>query len=475
MGEAFNELLSKVKQYKELGINPLALATGCAVKVDLLKVVYPAIGKLKPKLRSKGLTIAPREDADVFSKMEEIKLYRRIYPLGTSSINVEDLKRISPSRAIAVIQVYQRYANNPEAFLKMLTPLYLKIAETGMNIYLGKGHSIITPFEEDQFALFDFIKLSGKRLEGFTAVNNDTIHIIDPTEEPGDYKQISGALSNSLNDIFVLGFCENLRIAPVINAPKEELREKIWKHVETYARKHSIKILEVPQPTKGRLLMGSTVIGDSLKHPPTFENNVNRGMKIIATRPFGELAPINVFLSTIIDETIIDDLEEYGITFKELEEMKNIAVNTISTPNIEVAKIINKYLPEYGESFNPEEHIALTTDITGPGIYVIRELAEKANVSIKLHEIPLLSPRLSEIATKLYIIPNATSGTNGAYIIIASDSIADDIVKDLRFKGLKARIIGEVVSKGQPKVIAPKTLKNYVNDQRVLGKFELRE
>ena len=197
------------------------------------------------------------------------------------------------------------------------------------------------------------------------------------------------------------------------------------------------------------------------------------GAKLIATRPFGELAPINVYLASIIEESILDELEEAGISIEELEKLKNDAVNRIATPNIEAARVINKYLPLDGEEFNKDNHIVATTDVTGPGIYVVRELAEQMNVHIRLDKIPLLYPELSEYATKTYIIPNATAGTNGAFIIVAPDTVADDIVRDLRSVNLNPVVFGEVVEKGEPLVEAPRELSKYVADSKILQRFKL--
>ena len=471
----FEELMERVKYYKKLGVNPLSLATGCAVKVDLDRVVYPALRELRPKLERMGLRIAPREDADIFPRPAEgVEVHRRIYSLGPqTNVDPRDVARIGPSRAITVIQVYQRYANEPERFASLIGPVYEKLAEAGVPIHLGKGHSIATPFEEDQFALFDFLTPQGRPAEGFTAANNDTMHIIDPTEEPGDYRQVAGALSNTLNDLFVLGVHENLRLALVINAPLEELVEKMVRNAEEFASKLGAEIVDVPQPTRGRLLIGATAIGDTHKHPPTFYDKARPGMKLVATRPFGELAPINVYISAVIDESVVEELEESGITVEELERLKDDAVNRIATPNIGAARVISRYLPEAGEPYDPDQHVAATTDVTGPGIYVVYELAQQMNARIRLHDIPVLYPELSEYATSTYIIPNATAGTNGAFIAVVPETVVDDFVRDLRAAGLQPVVFGGVVEIGEPVVEAPAKLGRYVADSRILSKFAL--
>jgi len=471
----FEEIIERIQYYKKLGLNPLALATGCAVKVDLLRVVYPAIRILRDVLRESKLSIAPREDALVVSgNIDEI--HRRIFSLGSDKdISLEDLESLSRGRdlyAITVVQVYQRYADSPESFLEKIAPIYKGLAMSKNSITIGKGHSILTPFPEDEFMLFDFIPHSNSG-EGVTAINNDTIHIIDPSQEPGDIKQISGAISNSFNDIFVLGVYKKLRMVPVLNAPTEELLEKLWRNAKLFANRYSIEIIDEKQPRMGRLLMGATAIGYSDKKPPLFEDRVVPGMKLVITRPMGELAPINLYLSSIIDENIVKDLESCGIPFEEVERAKNIAIELISKPNIEAAMAIYKHLPDISEEFREDEHIAVTTDVTGPGVFVIRELAERTNTKIKIDKIPLLFPEISRIATKLYIIPNSTSGTNGPFIMITPSNIVDDLVKELRSRGLEPIVMGEVIGKGEPEVIAPKELREYVADQKVLSQFKL--
>jgi len=134
---------------------------------------------------------------------------------------------------------------------------------------------------------------------------------------------------------------------------------------------------------------------------------------------------------------------------------------------------IYKYLPDISEEFKEDEHIVVTTDVTGPGVFVVKELAERTNTKIRLYDVPLLFPEISRIATKLYIIPNSTSGTNGPFIMIVPDNIMNDLIRELKSRGLKPSVIGEVIEKGEPEVIAPKKLKEYIADQKILSQFKL--
>jgi selenophosphate synthase len=473
--EKIREIRRMVSYYKELGADPLSLATGCAVKVDLLRVVYPAIRQARPELERKGLKIAPREDADIFPRPSEgVELHRRIYSLGPeTNADPRDVAKIGPSRAIVLVQVYQRYADNPVSFLEKVLPVYEKIAESGAEIYMGKGHSIVTPFPNDEFMLVDYIRPLGGRTEGYTVANNDTIHIIDPTRPPIDYKQVAGGIGNALNDLFVLGAHKNIRIALTVNAPSDEVRESLISNAEKYAKSIGAEILDVPLPDKGRLLIGATVLADTDKHPPVFYDRARPGMKLVATRPFGELAPINLYLAVVVDEEFARILEGEGLGLDELEKAKEEAVDYIAMPNKKAAEVISKYLPESREDYRDGEHIVATTDVTGPGVYVVRELAEQMRARIRLHSIPLLFPDHARIAASYLILPNATAGTNGGYIIVSPEELVEDIVKDLKAAGYNPVVFGEIVETGEPEVLAPETITEYVKDEEVLRKLTI--
>jgi selenophosphate synthase len=321
--------------------------------------------------------------------------------------------------------------------------------------------------------LIDFLKPRG-RPEVYTVANNDTIHIVDSTEDPGDYRQVSGALSNSLNDVFVLGASRDIKIAPVINAPTEDLRGRLEANVREYAAKLGAEVLEVPQPSRGRLLLGATVMAFTDRRPPTFYDKAEPGDKLIVTRPIGELAPINVFLAAVMDEAFVEDVESEGIGFEEVVRAKDEAFNTIAAPNRAAAEVIARHLPAYGEEFERGEHIIATTDVTGPGIYVIRELAEQMRATIRLDRIPLLFPEISRYAASRYIIANATSGTNGAFVLVVPEQLELDVIKELRSRGYRPEVIGKVVSKGEVAVEAPREILDYVKDKKLLEAFRVK-
>ncbi|MBC7091391.1 MAG: SelD-related putative sulfur metabolism protein [Nitrososphaeria archaeon] len=452
------------EDYRKIGINSLELACGCAVKVDLDNVVYPSIKELRQKLYS-NFVIPSKKDAEVVGAKREVKVYRRFYRLGPeTNVDADDIRRIDPLTCVAVIQVFQRHAVSPEKFSELLEPVYKKISEAGVNLRFGKGHSIITTVPEESIAVFDFITVKGRSENKLLAINNDTVNIIDPTLSLEDERQVRGALCNALNDLYVLGVYNDIQVAPLVGAPNEDLRKKMIENVKKFSRENNFKFINVPQFDSRRLFIGATVLGTTEKQTPTREDLVQPGMQIIVTRPFGELSPLTVYISSLINDEIVSELESRGISFRELEKEKEEAVNLISSPNIMGAKIVNRYLPKIGEKFEKDQHVILSSDISGPGIYIFAEIAERANACIGIEEIPLLFPEVSEYAAKKFLMANSTAGTNGAFCIIAHKNVVEELLKDLRRAGYRPQIIGEVEELGRARVKICKSVLKYVSN-----------
>lgn len=466
VGQTASEIL---KYYKDLGINVSGLACGCAVKVDLKDVVYPALRKIKPKLKKMGLTISSREDADIFRRTKKIEICRKVFSLNAPMIDEFDFV---PDRAIVVFSVEQRNAIDPDIFARKLLSVYKELARKVSGLIVGKGHSIIgARSPEHEVAVFDFISVKGEELDGYTLANNCTVRILDPTEKPSSPLQVEAILSNSLNDLFALGVTENIRIYPLFDMPNEELLAESKNVINNFCREHGFHLQGNEPLGFGEILMGATVIGETLKELPTFKDRLRKGDKILIHRAIGDLAPINLYLASLIYG------EEYaaslGFSFKEIEEAKNAALNTMRKPNVKVAEVISKYCPEFGEKFNDSEHIKETTDLSGPGIYVFKEIAEAAKVNIRIEKLPVRNKEVVKVAVKEFLIPDGTAGTNGAIAIIASEEVIENIYRDLRKEGYLPEIIGTVLGKGEGRVLIPESVRELISSESLLREYEV--
>ncbi|BDR92818.1 SelD-related putative sulfur metabolism protein [Vulcanisaeta souniana] len=471
--ERIRDFRERLDKYLGLGINLLSLAIGCSVKVDLYDILYPALSLVGNEIAKLNIEIQPREDVAVLRSNGDYSLTRRIYNIDGNNINKDELTKINPSTALLLLQVHQARASSPREFAGSIISLYRQLGTSPTKIRIGKGHSIVSTREKAEFALIDFI---GTRTGNeYLLANNDTIQIIDPTEDPGSYRQVATAVSNALNDLFIKGVYRDITIYPVYDAPIEELREKLMNNYREFSGKWNFQLdSDVPQPRVNYLLMGATVVGLLDKEPPMFYDNVKAGFKVLVTRPFGELSIISTYLTAHVDESLMDELERDVMGIDELEKLKVKIMETLSRPNIEIAKVLNKYLPELGESFKDDEHIAGTIDISGPGIFVFKELAEQANVDIALHNIPLISPEIASFAAGHYIITDATAGTNGAIAIVASKDVIDSIIKDLRgIEGTQPMVIGDVIGKGTGRLFVPDYITKYITSKSLLMKLTM--
>lgn len=116
------------------------------------------------------------------------------------------------------------------------------------------GHSIVSTREGAEFALVDFI--SASKGDAYLLANNDTIQIIDPTEDPGSYRQVATALSNALNDLFIKGVYRDITVYPVYDAPNDGLRNALRRNIVEFAGRWGLKLVDPGQPNANYLLMG---------------------------------------------------------------------------------------------------------------------------------------------------------------------------------------------------------------------------
>lgn len=468
------EFWDRVARYKQLGMDPLKWIAGCAVKVDLTTVVYPALRQIRPELERIGVKVSPRADADVFpSGPDGTEFHRRIYSLAEPRVDAGDLRKLDPDRGISLVQVHQRSADKPGPFAETLLGLYRQMEPAKPHFTVGKGHSIITPFPPAQFALFDFIREGKGRPDGYTVANNDTIQVIDPTLDPTSREQADVAVSNSLNDLLTLATCEELELRPVVDAPSEEMKTQILRNMEEFAREHGLRFVETAQPQTGKLIMGATVVGRIRREPPVAPRGVEAGMEIVVSRPFGDLAPINVYLSCLADEEYQKKLQEESISLEEAGRAKEDVIRTMTRPNLAIGRILNRYCPEFGGRFSPDEHIAGTGDLSGPGVYIFKEFAELAKCDLRLTDLPLKYPRYVEFATREFIMDNGTAGTNGAVAAIGRPHLIRAIADEMKRAGHDPRVIGRVIGPGTGKVHAPKALERYMASKRLLSEFVL--
>lgn len=453
---------NEIKRYLEkLNLDPQKLACGCSVKIDLDSIVYPALKEIRPKLSQRGITLSSREDADISPLTGDLAIQRRVCSARENS-DFKDLKSFNPDRAVSLTSVHR--PNKPEQLSKRWIETYKELVSQGIELTVGKGHTIQAYSKDDEFVLFDFFKTDSAESvsEGYLVANNDTIQLIDPTINLGAEEQVACALSNTLNDLFTLGATEEIKILPVYAAPNDEISTKIEENIKDYCQNFEFTLLEAePLPYQAPLL-GATVFGQTEKEAPVFYEELAPGDLILVHRPFGDLAPINLYISSMIMGE--EYLKDFGFTSAEVKEAKDERIKVMSKPNLDVGRLIKRYSPEYGKKFNPNRHVKTTGDLSGPGIDIFKELAQKAKVDIKLWDLPLANQGMVEAAAEDYLLPNGTSGTNGAIATVGNSKVIKEVAKELRDLGHDPQIIGEITGSGRGKLHLPPIAKDVISE-----------
>lgn len=462
--ERFRE---RVRIYREAGIALESLSLGCSVKVDLYDVLYPAIELLKDEISRLNLVIAPREDAAIVRGVgAELK---RVY-LDPEDPRVDPafLESYAPDLAIVLVQLYMAKAATPRRFAEYAAKLYKALGSSRHRVWLGKGHSIVSTKKGAEFFMVDFLK--AEEGEGYVLANNDTIQVIDPSEDLDSPLQVAVAINNALNDLYVKGVHKGVEIAPVYDAP-----ERYKARIEAAVRAHASslgRLVEAPQPGRGYLLLGATAYGVLDREPPTFYRHIGEDFVVIVTRPFGELAYFTTYVAVNTDEELLKAFENSVMPLDQFEKEKRAVLELMARPNVDVARIIYGHLPDLGGRFDPEAHIAATIDISGPGVFVFKEVAEKAGIDVELHDVPLLGPAVSRFAAQNFIMPDATAGTNGAVAIFAHRKLADVLLDELgRMPGLRPSVIGRVLGKGEGRLIVPSWALGYISSEKLREKL----
>ncbi|MFQ5887140.1 MAG: acylphosphatase, partial [Candidatus Hydrothermarchaeales archaeon] len=117
----------------------------------------------------------------------------------------------------------------------------------------------------------------------------------------------------------------------------------------------------------------------------------------------------------------------------------------------------------------------VTGDISGPGIFIFKEISENAGVDIRLEEIPLAYPELVKFASREFLMDNGTAGTNGAIAIRADGGLIEEIERDLAAVGYDPRAIGRVLGKGEGRLLVGGEVEEMISSHAILREFEIDE
>ena len=393
---------------------------GCGVKLDLQDVVYPA-------LESSG-TAVDLARVDAHSQPGRFRdSCRVVVDFSELAARREEIAsrmaEFRPGSVIELLTTGRNYFADREGtkneFSSVTAEKFRLLTEIGGGLRFGKGHSIGAG---GNFLLMDFLRYQAG--PGYTVSNNDTIITADSLLQHHCAISVFTALNNALNDLFLLGVNEQLRIFPVYDGnPSEvaQIRAAFAAYQKFYAdRGVSIAIEDSGPLNRGVQLNGATVLGSAQHELPSMAG-LQPGQVILATRFFGDLSVLSQHRGAYFS----------GGASVALRNLRWGALQRFTTPNFLLANLIRSYLPTLGEAFDANRHLGFSTDCSGPGISVLEEGARASGVNVFVEDLRFID----EGSLKFYR-KNQTSSTNGPILLAAAPAVAEKISADLARLGL---------------------------------------
>lgn len=412
---------------------PDLVCLGCAAKADLVRVVYPALARLRRDLRGRTpLKFQPRDDVYVFETDGRVRVDRRTYGVGDLLAGkapvADDVRRIAPQGLILLASLTA--LPKEEDFYRAMRSFLEAASAANVPFTVGKGHTVqISKTPEQRFVLADFLSFGPGTLYG--VANNDTISHIDPNLAHASWITVFVALNNALNDLFLNGVWRGIEVHPTYDsrdpADGPRIRDAFRRFADRFGAL-DLRISDRDPIGYGVKAIGATLVGTSDRELP-LNANLEEGQVILATRPIGDLAPLTEFLIR----------QASGEDTSGVEALRRRVLREMLVPNVEAAKVISAYLPPKGSPLDAGRHVTAARDMSGPGILALEELSEDSGVDIYLHDVVFHEDALAEVP-----MDNVTSGTNGAILLAAAEGLHARVAADLRSAGYRPWVAGAV-------------------------------
>jgi len=444
-----------INQYRTMGFDPLRWIPSCSNEIDP-HIFWTAV----QGIRKNSVKISPSWfDAFYYMDGKTQELTRRVYSFENAILD----KEVEIKRALALFRIHTRYGDDANLLSEALQN-FLKNFRTKLSV--AKSTVVLTEHMDAQFALFDYIETHRGDKVGYTVATTSATSVTDVTQSPDSEIHTNIAMTAAIENLNLLGCTgSSFKIFPIYDAPTEEMLDRIRVNLDSFASRYNFAMEDYSSLKLGKLFYGTTATANSLKELPIKYDLVEEGMEILLTNKFGGLASLSLYMLTKMDPVNISKLEQNGITVSDVTDAKDAALKSLSEPHFSLGKIIAKYCPDFGSTYDKQTHIAAVYPVLSLGLFALRYLAELTNSHLVINELPVKHEQIAKFATKEFLVENATSSTNGCHLVVASKEVTSLIVEDLRKHNFDPTRIGFVAKKGSPVVVIEKDPSQYVSSK----------
>lgn len=444
------EFWQKIEEYRKLGFDPLRWVATGSNEIDIWTLNH-AVKEMK---RSSIKLDTNWYDAFHYADGKAPDLTRRVFSIRDPAVENE----VELKHALAMFRVHKEIENDPSLFTGILNNFFRNFR---CKVAISKTTFAVTEHRDAQFALLDYIGLHRGDKVGFTAADNATAHVIDPTLEPDSELHTDIPMTRCIDHLNLIGCTSGFNLYPIYDSPHEYTLDTIRKNLDAFTSRYNLKMDDYSSLKMGKLFFGATGIANTFKELPTNYDQIEETMQIIITNPLGSLMPLSLFALAQIDEKIISTLESKGVNKQDLVSAKDECMKNLSEPHFSLGKIISKYCPNFGELLQKNDNIIAVHPLGSDGILGLWKLARVSNCHLVVNDIPMMFEEIARLASSEALVANPTAAMNGCHTIVATKDITNTVLDELRKHNFRATVIGFVTRKGEPNVTFGNNVKEH--------------
>ena len=435
------EFWQKIEEYRKLGFDPLRWVATGSNEIDIWTLNH-AVKEMK---RSSIKLDTNWYDAFHYADGKAPDLTRRVFSIRDPAVENE----VELKHALAMFRGHKEIENDPSLFTGILNNFFRNFR---CKVAISKNTFAVTEHRDAQFALLDYIGLHRGDKVGFTAADNATAHVIDPTLEPDSELHTDIPMTRCIDHLNLIGCTSGFNLYPIYDSPHEYTLDTIGKNLDAFTSRYNLKMDDYSSLKMGKLFFGATGIANTFKELPTNYDQIEETMQIIITNPLGSLMALSLYTLAQIDEKIISKLETKGVNKQDLVSAKDECMKNLSEPHFSLGKIVSKYCPNFGESLQKNDNIIAVHPLGSDGILGLWKLARVSNCHLVVNDIPMMFEEIARLASSEALVTNPTAAMNGCHTIVANKDITNTVLDELRKHNFRATVIGFVTRKGEPNV-----------------------
>ena len=297
--------------------------------------------------------------------------------------------------------------------------------------------------------MFDHIKTQRGNKTGYTIVTNSNTQATDVTQPIGSPIHMEISFTESISLLNLLGCSKDIKLYPIYDAPTDELLDDIRRNIDSFTAKYNYTFEDYSSLKLGGLFFGTTAVGNTHKELPNRYDLIEQDMQIIATDSLGLLACLGLYIITNLDDTVFQKMNKHGIDREKVNQLKDLALKSLTEPKVSIGKIVSKYLPDFENQFDLQSNILVTHPISKNGIASFLELSKLMNNQIIIDNVPYVNNDIKNFVSKEHLLSNVSASTPDTNMIIVSKDFAATIMEELSKHKFNPAIVGRIGKLGK--------------------------